>query len=393
LVAKPEVAVIGLGAIGAATLHRLARMGVPAVGIDQFPEGHTNGSSHGETRITREAVGEGAAYVPLVQRSHQIWRELEDESGKKLFVACGGIIIGPPERTVGKTKKPDFVRNTIDFAEKFGIKSKLLKPDDVKHCFPQFNLQPEDSAYYEDGAGFLYPETCIAVQLEFARKLKAEIVRDERVVAIAQRDGLVQIKLANRTIEASRAVVAAGGWTARLLGEPYASRIVAYRQVVHYFTPEDPALYDHERCPIFIRIHGGEREDYYYGFPTPPGSSGVKVATENFRSGDVVTDMAAVDRRVAEREVDEVYEHHVRGELNGVTRRTAQASQVCVYSNTKDGHFLIDAHPDMPRVLVVSACSGHGFKHSAAVGELAAAEVVASTRLAPFRLTHPANIG
>jgi sarcosine oxidase len=103
--------------------------------------------------------------------------------------------------------------------------------------------------------------------------------------------------------------------------------------------------------------------------------------------------MAAVDRRVAEREVDEVYEHHVRGELNGVTRRTAQASQVCVYSNTKDGHFLIDAHPDMPRVLVVSACSGHGFKHSAAVGELAAAEVVASTRLAPFRLTHPANIG
>src|SRR3954468_22403660 len=89
-----DVAVVGLGAMGAATLYQLAKRGLPVVGIDRHQPPHEHGSSHGETRITRRAVGEGADYVPLVTRSHAIWRELEQTTGMTLLVACGGLVVG-----------------------------------------------------------------------------------------------------------------------------------------------------------------------------------------------------------------------------------------------------------------------------------------------------------
>ena len=89
-----DVAVIGLGAMGAAALYQLARRGVKAIGIDRHSPPHDRGSTHGETRITRQAVGEGEAYVPLVLRAHEIWRELEAETGEKLLTQCGCLIVG-----------------------------------------------------------------------------------------------------------------------------------------------------------------------------------------------------------------------------------------------------------------------------------------------------------
>ena len=79
-----DVVVIGLGAVGSATLYQLSKRGINSLGIDQFEPPHTLGSSHGETRITRLAVGEGEEYVALAKRSHEIWAELEALSGKKI---------------------------------------------------------------------------------------------------------------------------------------------------------------------------------------------------------------------------------------------------------------------------------------------------------------------
>ena len=88
-----DVIVIGLGAMGAATLYQLAKRGVRVAGVDRYAPPHDQGSSHGDTRITRQAVGEGAAYVPLVLNSQRIWRELEAQSGEALFEACGMLML------------------------------------------------------------------------------------------------------------------------------------------------------------------------------------------------------------------------------------------------------------------------------------------------------------
>ncbi len=130
-----DVVVVGLGAMGSAALYQTARRGVRAIGIDRFVPPHDRGSSHGESRITRQAIGEGAAYVPFALLSHEIWRELEAETGRSLFAPAGGLILGRASRAAihGQT---DFVGNTIAAAERFGIAHEVLSPDEVAPAVP-----------------------------------------------------------------------------------------------------------------------------------------------------------------------------------------------------------------------------------------------------------------
>src|SRR5689334_15958536 len=93
IAASADVAVIGLGAMGSAALYQLARRGVKALGIDRFHPPHDQGSTHGETRITRQAIGEGEIYVPMALRSHEIWKDLESETGERLLVQSGCLIV------------------------------------------------------------------------------------------------------------------------------------------------------------------------------------------------------------------------------------------------------------------------------------------------------------
>ncbi len=364
-----DVAVIGLGAMGAAALYQLARRGVAVVGIDRFAPPHDQGSSHGETRITRQAVGEGAAYAPLVLRSHEIWRELEAATGASLLVQCGGLVIGPMHRASSHHGKPDFLRTTTEVARRFGIAHEVLDRDALAHRFPLFTgLAPDDAGYYEPGAGFVHPEACIAAQLAEARRLGAHTLLGTRVDSVAQHGAVVRIETNAGPVEASHAIVSAGAWTAPLLGSPFEGLLRVTRQVLHWFVPDDADRFDPARCPIFIRMFGAGDSDYFYGFPIQAGGAGVKVATEQF---DTPTDAQAADRSVGPEEAIRMHATHLAGRLCGVAPRAVR-SVACLYTSTPDSGFLIDWHPVMPHVLVVSACSGHGFKHSAAIGEAVA---------------------
>jgi sarcosine oxidase len=133
-----DVIVIGLGAMGSAALYQLARRGISVTGIDRFAPPHERGSSHGESRITRQAIGEGEEYVPFALRSHEIWRELEADTGRSLFAPIGGLIIG--RRTdSGIHGQADFIGRTIAAATRFGIEHEVLTADDVTRRFPQFS--------------------------------------------------------------------------------------------------------------------------------------------------------------------------------------------------------------------------------------------------------------
>ena len=117
---KADFVVVGLGAMGSAVLYQLAKRGVDVIGVDRFAPPHRMGSSHGETRITRQAVGEGGDYAPLVLNSHRIWRELETDTGEKLLNACGVLVMGPGSGQTSHHGKPDFVVRSIDVAREFG---------------------------------------------------------------------------------------------------------------------------------------------------------------------------------------------------------------------------------------------------------------------------------
>ncbi|WP_119341604.1 N-methyl-L-tryptophan oxidase [Meiothermus hypogaeus] len=378
-----DVIVVGLGAMGSASLYQLARRGARVIGIDRYGPPHIYGSSHGETRITRQAIGEGAAYVPLVLRSHQIWRDLEAQTGTSLFWACGGLVLSGQVGQALHHGKPQFLERTLEAARQFGIAHEVLDAAQIQERFPQFILQGDETGYFEPGAGLLYPERCVQVQLKQAQRLGAVVHTGETVRRIVPLNDGVEVETDQTRYRAAKVVVSVGAWAAQLLGEPLAQVLRVYRQVLFWLEAPDPQVYGPERFPIFIWMFGSAEGEHFYGFPQV--SQGVKVATEQARTP---THPDQVERQVSEAETWAFFTRYVQGRLKGLGPGCLK-SATCLYTSTVDGDFILDFHPDSERILVASPCSGHGFKHSAAVGEALAGLALHGRSpfdLTPFRL-------
>jgi sarcosine oxidase len=369
-----DTAVIGLGAVGAATLLQLASRGQRVIGIDRYDPPHALGSTHGETRITRCAIGEGEMYVPLALRSHEIWRELEAETGLELLTQCGALILAGGGDMAPVHGKGDFVRRTIAAAQRYGLAHEVLDAAGVMQRFPQFRLRGDEIGYFETEGGFVRPENCVQAQLTVARRRGAEIRINTQVTAITRDGGGVCITTtAADRIFAAEVVLAAGAWSPGLAGPSLSPHMRVLRQVLHWFEPEYPADYAPERFPVFIWAHGNTPDDSFYGFPIPHDGTGVKVAREQYRTATADPDQ--VVRAVSEDEIAAMFNDQVRGRLVGVTGNSLR-SATCMYTMTEDGDFIIERAPENDRLLLVSACSGHGFKHSAGLGEAVAEAVI-----------------
>jgi sarcosine oxidase len=359
-----EVAVLGLGAMGAATTYQLAKSGVKVIGVDRYHPPHTQGSSHGDTRITRLAVGEGAQYLPIVRNAHRIWRELEALSGESLFEQCG-VLVFTSSPSYDPDDETDFTHRTLRLAQTYGIEHELLSAEQIRQRFPQFSPVLDSAiGYFEPSGGYVRPERCIAVQLKLAEQHGATLLKGETVLQLTSDEQGVTVTTDQRTILADKVVVSAGMWSRELLGAPFDRLLRVCRQKLFWFELEEGARFA-EVSPTFILTHGPCDADTHYGFPPLPGEGSLKVATEQYSEA---SSPDTLDRTVSAAEEREMFDTHVRGKIAGVTSRVVK-SAVCPYTVTPDDNFIIDEHPSLKNTLVVSACSGHGFKHSAALGE------------------------
>jgi len=339
------------------------------VGIDRHTPPHAFGSSHGETRITRLAIGEGEQYTPLAMRSHGIWREIERETGERLLVECGGLIVSG-EGSRATCHVPGFFANTLAAARRFGISHEILDAPAIRRRFPAFAVRDDEVGYYEPSAGYVRPEACVAAQLALARDRGARLHLGETVLEVGESAGEAFVRTDRATHRAARVVVTAGPWLPELLGPAWAGRFTVRRQVLHWFEPRSAREFEPGRFPVFIWELPGQAQPIY-GFPVVPGGAGVKIATEQLEES---TTPQSVEREVDEREARELFEAKIARGFPGLTGRCL-ASTTCLYTMTADFGFVIEPHPAFPRVLVASACSGHGFKHSAAIGESIAKRV------------------
>jgi sarcosine oxidase len=367
----PDVLVIGLGAMGAATVYQLAKRGINVVGLDRFTPPHTFGSTHGETRITRQAIGEGAQFVPLALRSHALWREIEAETGADLFNQCGGIFIAGDGAASHMHGQADFLGNTFRAAEAFGITHERLNAAQIAARFPQFLLQGDEIAYFEPGAGFVLPEACVQAQLQLAQRHGATLQFGEVVRRIGAAAGHTLVETTHTRYQAGTTIVCAGPWMPQLLPS-LASRVMVQRQVLHWFPVADDVSYQPSSCPIYIWHWGGGPEDVFYGFPQAGAERIVKVATEQTQHVSLPDE---VERNVSAAESSAMFQKHIERRLRGVGGNAVRAA-TCLYTSTTNANFIIDRLPDQSDTIVVSACSGHGFKHSAAIGEAVAMMVV-----------------
>lgn len=358
-----KVAVLGLGAMGAATAYQLAKAGVDVIGIDRYDPPHTQGSSHGDTRITRLSAGEGPQYLPLVRSSQRIWRELEALSGESLFEQCG-VLVMTSSAAYDPEDVNDFTHQTVALARTYGVKHEVLAAAAIRERFPQF-APVLDSAigYFEPEGGFVRPERCIAVQLKLARQHGARLLTHETVTQLQAHDDQVRITTDKGSIIADKVVVSAGMWSADLLGAPFSDLLRVCRQKLFWFEVQHEAAFA-APSPSFILIHGPGDADVNYGFPPLPGENSMKVATEQYLETSAAD---RLDRTITAREEQEMFRTQVQGRIAGLTPKVVKSS-VCAYTVTPDCHFIIDEHPHLKNVTVVSACSGQGFKHSAGLG-------------------------
>jgi len=359
-----DVVVIGLGAMGAATLYQLAKRGVKVAGIDRFAPPHDQGSSHGDTRITRQAVGEGAAYVPLAIRSQQIWRELEAELDVPLFEQCGVLVMTASTDPQRPADARDFTDNSIALAQHYGIEHQVLDAAEIRRRFPQFApLADSARGYFEPGGGFVRPERCIDAQLTRARQLGATLITGQTVLQLKPDAEGVDVICAGSRVRARQVIVSAGMWSAQLLGAPFDTLLRVCRQQLYWFRLDEPQHYP-ARSPSFI-LHSADDVDTCYGFPPIPGEGSVKIATEQYSAS---SQPDSLDRQPSDADAQRLFRELVAPHMAGLAPELVKAS-VCAYTVTPDSGFIIDRHPHMAHVTVVSACSGHGFKHSAAIGE------------------------
>lgn len=364
----PDLLVIGLGAVGSATLFHAAGQGAEVVGIDRFDPPHQHGSTHGESRITRLAVGEGAEYVPLVQRSHRLWRELEAASGQPLYRACGGLVLARGGGVSPMHGQASFFDQTVTVARDHGISHQCLDAPAIAARWPQFLLAGDEVGYYEPDAGYLRPEACVAAHLALARQRGAEIRCGERLLGWRIESGGLCVETDHASYRPGAAVLCVGAWLPGLLAKQAlcaaAPRLQITRQVLHWFEPDDPAAFSEARFPIFIWSWGSAAGEVFYGFPDL--GNGIKVATEH----DARCDPDHVDRVVSAAESAAMHAGHVAGRLRGVTTRLRRAA-CCLYTEAPGARFLVE-RLEQGGPIIVSACSGHGFKHSAALGEAVA---------------------
>jgi len=365
---KFDTIVLGLGAMGSAALYQFAKRGNKVLGIDQFSPPHVFGSTHGDTRVTRQAIGEGEQYTPLSLRSYDIWQEIEEETGRQLLEITGGLIISGGSN-VGINHVENFFENTISVAKKFNVKHDILDASQIRGRFPQFNVQDDERGYYEYNAGYLRPEECVSANLFLAGRYGATIRTNEKVERFSEKDGIVLVQTSLDDYEAEKLIVSSGPWFPALIESEYSRFFRILRQVLFWFDVNTHVeRFEPKNFPIFIWESQGDKQTIY-GFPAIDGKDGgVKVASEQYETS---TTAETVDREVSPEEIKAMYEDLVPPCLPELSGNCIKAVS-CIYTVTPDFHFVIDQHPKYPSIILTSACSGHGFKHSAAIGEILA---------------------
>ncbi len=351
---QPAIAVLGTGTMGAMTLWRLARRGIPAVGLEQFAPGHDRSAAGGETRIFRTAYLEGPQYVPLLQEAQVLWRELEAETGRQLLTLTGGLMIGSPG-------SPG-IRNVLDSISGYDLPHEILDPAAARSRYPQHQIGDDEIMVLDPQAGFLRPELAVLLAAAAAERAGATVQRYTRIEAIEPGPDGVTVHADGNAQRFDRVAVAGGAWSGRLLPQ-LAPLIQPHRIVLTWFAARDPASFTPERFPVFVR--SSDSVDMS-GMPSVDGA-GVKVDSD---SESPIADPDSLSRTVPAADLESV-RNAVGRLLPGLY---PDPIRVTAYMDgySPDGHALVGALPRNDRVIVLAGFSGHGFKMSQVIGDIAA---------------------
>ena len=376
----PDVIVLGLGGMGSAAAAHLAARGVSVLGLEQFTPGHALGSSHGDSRVIRQAYFEDPAYVPLLLRSYELYADLEATSPGILTVT-GGLMVG--------TASSETVAGSLASAQQHGLPHEMLDADAIRARFPLFAPAEDTVALFEERSGFVRPEQTVREHLRRAEVAGADLRFGERVLGWTATDRGVTVHTSESAYGAGRLVIAAGAWAPSLLAD-LGLPLRVERQLMHWFAPTGPIEpWQVGRHPVWIWEATPEVQSY--GFPAyGAAEDGVKVTFYRDDRGDgAEADPDALDREIHDDEVARLAEH-LSTRLPTLPGRHLRGV-ACMYTSTPDQHFVIARHPAHATVTVAAGFSGHGFKFAPVVGEILADLALEGSTRHPISLFAPSR--
>jgi monomeric sarcosine oxidase len=358
-----DVAIVGAGIMGAAAACELAREGARVALIDRSILPNPRAASVDHSKVFRFAYPD-PFYVSLAVDALGRWRALEHETGARMLTQTGALLIGK--------HRPSFETECYEALRALGLEAEILDSKEASSRFPQFNTAAFSFCVYDPSGAILHAETALRALIDLARQRGVEIIEDRRVTAVEQAESRVMVVTEyGEKIACERAMIASGPWTRNLLPF-FLDKLTTTRQEIVYFKPADGAVtggaprprpsFEPASFPIFLELESG-----FYGFPIHHGDA-MKIA--NHHKGPVVDPYSRDDR------VDEQFIERCRAFfaefIPGLADARVHQTRVCVYNNTPDDDFIIDWHPELERVLVVTGFSGHGFKFAPAIGRIAA---------------------
>lgn len=375
-----DVIVVGLGALGSAAAAQLAGRGQRVLGLEQFTPAHDRGSSHGETRMIRQAYFEDPSYVPLLRRAYQLWEDLEAEV-PGTFTATGGLMLGTSDTAT--------VAGSLRSARQFDLPHELIDAETIRARFPNFAVTDETIGVFEIRAGYVRAEQTVLTHLARARAAGADLRFNQPVRSWSAEtgDGGVTIETADGRHTAESLVLTPGAWAPQLLrGIPVP--LAVERQLLFWFEPVGPIeRWRTPHQPVFIWQDDDGMQ--LYGFPAY-GKSGDGVKVAFFRGGPPA-DPDDADRTVHHDEIDTI-RARIDRLLPGLSGQFLRGV-ACMYTNTPDENFVLGHHPEHPQVSVGAGFSGHGFKFTPVVGEILADLTIERATQHPIELFDPARQG
>lgn len=351
-----DVIVAGVGGMGSSTVAELAARGARVLGLDRASIPNEQGSSHGVNRIIRLAYMEDPRYVPLLCRAYERWRDLEQRLGETIMVITGGVDVGRPDSAT--------VSGALASCRIHDLEHELMDAQALMDRFPGFRVPTDFAAVYQPDGGFVLSERAIAGYARLALADGAELRGHEAITEWHPDGDGVVVRTASGQYRAHRLVISAGAWMSQLA--PDLKRVaVPERQVLMWSRTREPEHFSVGSFPVFILDVPQGR---FYGFPEY-GIPGFKLGLFHHRRQTIDPD--GWDRSIIEPEDEALLREGTSRYFPGADG-PALTLKSCMFTNTPDEHFIIDHLPDAPQVVVVSPCSGHGFKFVSVVGEIAA---------------------
>ncbi len=356
-----DVIVIGAGSMGMAAGSFLSKSGKRTLLLDSYDPPHNKGSHHGDTRMIRYAYAEGEEYVPFVLKARELWRDLEKETGRELFLQTGVLNAGDHQSK--------FVQNIISSSKTYSLPLEVLSSHEVNERWPGMTLPENYIGCYEPTSGVLKCEECIEAYRELAEKYGAEVLTNQKVKELYIHGKKVTVRTEEQTFSSDALIVSAGAWSGPLLAKLKLNLpLKPVRKTFAWFDAHEE-LYNSQSFPAFAV---DAPQGLYYGFPSINGS-GLKTGRHD--GGDRINP----DEPLALFGEQEEDESDLAGFLNRYMPESGplKFGKTCMYTMTPDEKFIIDLHPNHSNVAIASGFSGHGFKFSSAVGQVLSELIIA----------------